>query len=170
LLLRRLDQALPRVVDLASARFELLFEIGAGPASSTNPRLLSGRMKVATARSALRPFARQGHLPRRRDQSASRSFGVGTRSSSSEWRMFLSANRCPPGSNPGQGTCAPPGTRSSHFSYCKAGGLTPHTTPTMPVAYSAGKLVVANTAPSFGSELQSLGPTFASWCASKCDS
>ena len=39
----------------------------------------------------------------------------------------------------------------------------------MPVAYSAGKLVVENTARSFGSELQGLVPTFASWCASKRD-
>ena len=48
--LLRLDQALPRVVDLPFASFELLFEIDAGPTSSTNPRLRSGRMKVARLR------------------------------------------------------------------------------------------------------------------------
>jgi len=118
-LLRRLDQALPRLVDLPSARFELLFEIGAGPASSTDPRLRSGRMKLATPRAALRPFARQGHLPRRRDQSASRSFGVETRSSSCEWRMFLSATGVHLDQIRGREHALPPGTRSSHFSYCR---------------------------------------------------
>ena len=39
----------------------------------------------------------------------------------------------------------------------------------MPVAYSAAKLVVENTARSFGFELQGPCPTFASWCASKRD-
>jgi len=64
-LLHRLDKALPRVGDLPSACFELLFEIGAGLASSPNARLRSGQMKPTTSRSALRPFARQGHLHRR---------------------------------------------------------------------------------------------------------
>ena len=63
MLLHRLDQALPRVGDLASACFELQFEIGAGLGSSSNARLRSGQMKLATSRSALRPFARQGHPP-----------------------------------------------------------------------------------------------------------
>jgi hypothetical protein len=48
---------------LPPACFELLFEVGAGLASSSNARLRSGQMKLATSRSALRPFARQGHPP-----------------------------------------------------------------------------------------------------------
>jgi hypothetical protein len=40
-----------RLGDLPSARFEVLFEIGAGLASSTNARLRSGQMKVVTSRS-----------------------------------------------------------------------------------------------------------------------
>src|SRR5580704_10165271 len=65
LLLHHLDKALTRVGDLPSACFELLFEIGAGLASSTNARLRSGQMKLATSRLALRPCARQGYLHRR---------------------------------------------------------------------------------------------------------
>ena len=60
-MLRRLDKALTRVGDLSSACFELLFEIGAGFVSSTDARLRSSQMKLATSRSALRPFARQRH-------------------------------------------------------------------------------------------------------------
>jgi hypothetical protein len=41
LLLHRLDKALTRVVNLLSASFELLFEIGAGLAGSTSARLRS---------------------------------------------------------------------------------------------------------------------------------
>jgi hypothetical protein len=54
---------LPRLGELASGCFELLFEI-AGLAISTDERfrLRSGQTKLATVRSALRPFARQGHL------------------------------------------------------------------------------------------------------------
>ncbi len=63
MLLHRLDQAIPRAGDLASACFELLFEVGAGLAGSSNARLRSGQMKLATSRSALRPFARQSHPP-----------------------------------------------------------------------------------------------------------
>jgi hypothetical protein len=64
LLLQRLDKVLPHVGDLASACFELLFEIGAGRVSSTDAgfRVRSGQTNLATVRSALRPFARQGHL------------------------------------------------------------------------------------------------------------
>src|SRR5271157_5701192 len=42
----------------------MLLEIGAGWASPTDAgfRLRSGQTKLATPRSALRPFARQGHL------------------------------------------------------------------------------------------------------------
>jgi hypothetical protein len=54
----------PRLGKLALAGFKLLFQIGAGLADWTNTRsrLRSGRTKVAPARSALRPLARQGHL------------------------------------------------------------------------------------------------------------
>ena len=78
MLLRRLDKALPRVGDLPSACFELLFEIGAGLANSTNARLRSGQMKLATSRSALRPFARQGHLHRRTSPKLVVTVGDGT--------------------------------------------------------------------------------------------
>src|SRR6266581_1038948 len=64
LLHRRLGKALTRVGNLPSASFELLFEIGAALASSTNARLRAGQVKLATSRSALRPFASQGHLHR----------------------------------------------------------------------------------------------------------
>jgi hypothetical protein len=43
------------VRDLPSAGFEL-FEIGAGFTTSTDARLRSGQMKLATSRSALRPL------------------------------------------------------------------------------------------------------------------
>ena len=66
LLLRSLDQALPRVGDLPFACFKLSFVIGAGLANSTKPRLRFGQVKLATSRSTLRPFARQGHLHRPR--------------------------------------------------------------------------------------------------------
>ena len=72
LLLRSLDQALPRVGDLPFACFKLSFEIGAGLASSTNPRLRFGQVKLATSRSALRPFARQGRLHRPRSPNTDR--------------------------------------------------------------------------------------------------
>ena len=64
MLLQRLDKVLSRLGDLASACFELLFGISAGLASSTDARfrLRSGQTKLATVRSALRPFARQDHL------------------------------------------------------------------------------------------------------------
>ena len=49
LLLQRLDKALPHLGDLASACFELLFEIGAGRVSSTDAgfRLRAGQTKLA---------------------------------------------------------------------------------------------------------------------------
>ena len=74
LLLRSLDQALLRVGDLPFACFKLSFEIGAGLASSssTNPRLCLGQVKLATLRSALRPFARQGRLHRPRSPNTDR--------------------------------------------------------------------------------------------------
>src|SRR5580704_8721531 len=65
LLAHRLGKALTRLGDLASACFELLFEIGAALASSTNARRRSGQVKLATSRLALRPCARQGYLHRR---------------------------------------------------------------------------------------------------------
>jgi len=66
MLLRSLDQALLGVGDLPFACFKLPFEIGAGPASSTKPRLRFGQVKLAASRSILRPFARQGHLHRQK--------------------------------------------------------------------------------------------------------
>ena len=50
-------------VDLSTAG-KLLFQIcvGCAKAVKLSSRLRSGRTKVATARSALRPLARQGHL------------------------------------------------------------------------------------------------------------
>src|SRR5262245_46187213 len=64
LLLQRLGKLLPGLGELTLVFFELLFQIGAGPAHPTNARtwLRSVRTKLATARSALRLLARQGHL------------------------------------------------------------------------------------------------------------
>ena len=55
---------LARLGELARARRELLFELGRRPARSAGARsrLRSARTKLATVRSALRAFARQGHL------------------------------------------------------------------------------------------------------------
>ena len=55
---------LPRLGKFASVLFELLFQIGARLTRPANGRtcLRSGRTKLATGRSALRPLARQGHL------------------------------------------------------------------------------------------------------------
>ena len=63
LLHRRLGKALTRVGDLPPICLEFLFEIGAGLASSTNARLRFCPVKLATSRSALRHFDRQGALP-----------------------------------------------------------------------------------------------------------
>ena len=76
-MLRHLDKALTRVGALPSACFELLFEIGAGFGSSTDARLRSDQMKLATSRSALRPFARQRHLHRGLAPSWSSQSGTG---------------------------------------------------------------------------------------------
>src|SRR5262245_10735525 len=64
LLLQRLCKVLARLGELAPRCFKLLFQIGVGCAKAVNvsSRLRSGRTKIATARSALRPVARQGHL------------------------------------------------------------------------------------------------------------
>jgi hypothetical protein len=55
---------LQRLAQLARARFEFLFQLGAGLARPANARshLRSFRTKTANAGSALRPFARQVHL------------------------------------------------------------------------------------------------------------
>src|SRR5580700_9343719 len=91
LLLHRLDKALTRLGNLPSARFELLFVIGTGLARPTTTRLRFCRMKLAIWRSALRPFARQGHLrcrPLERDgrSAAGRTTSTARRSRSSNGR------------------------------------------------------------------------------------
>src|SRR5947209_15261341 len=55
---------LQRLGELAPTCFELLFQIGAGLARPADgrTRLRSGGTNAATVRSALRAFARQGHL------------------------------------------------------------------------------------------------------------
>ena len=88
---RRPGKALTRLGDLPSAGLELLFEIGAGLASLTTTLLCFGRMKLVTSRSALRPFAGQGHLRGRtleRDgrSAAGRMTGTAHRSRSSSRR------------------------------------------------------------------------------------
>src|SRR4029077_7970500 len=74
LLLQRLGKVLSRVAELVGACFELPLQIanmrcelfyqwgGFTRRSNAHSSLRSGRTKVATARSALRPLARQGHL------------------------------------------------------------------------------------------------------------
>src|SRR5262245_39242020 len=64
LLLQRLCEVLARLGELAPRCFKLLFQVGVGCAKAVNvsSRLRYGRTKVTTARSALPPLARQGHL------------------------------------------------------------------------------------------------------------
>src|SRR5262245_23332762 len=64
LLLQRLGKVLARLGELAPVFFEFLFQFGVGNANGINvsSRLRSIRTKTASVRSALRPFARQGHL------------------------------------------------------------------------------------------------------------
>jgi hypothetical protein len=55
---------LPRFAELARARFEFFLQLCSGFANAANvsSRLRCLRTKTGNARSALRPFARQGHL------------------------------------------------------------------------------------------------------------
>src|SRR5262249_51094978 len=64
LLLQRLGKVLPSLGEFALVCFELVFQIGVRLANAANVRsgLRSRRTKTSNAGSALRPFARQGHL------------------------------------------------------------------------------------------------------------